>query len=112
MLLQQIVAIVIIALIIWRVARRFYRKEITAKSFIVWLVFWLVALVVVIFLRQIDFLAARIGIIASGIELVVYLAVVIAFYLIFRIFVRIDKMEKNITKAVRAMAIKEAEDDK
>ena len=53
-------------------------------------------------------MAERIGVIASGIELVVYLSVVIAFYLIFRIFVRLDRIEKNITKVVREVAIRDA----
>jgi hypothetical protein len=109
MLLQQLIAIIIIVLIIWRISARFQKKEISSRSFWSWLIFWLIALLVVIFLRQIDFVAARIGIIASGIELLVYVSVVLAFYLIFRIFVRLDKIEKDITKIVREVAIKEVD---
>jgi len=109
MLLQQLIAIIIILAIIWRVIWRYRKKEISPKSFTLWLVFWCLALLVVAFLRQIDFLAGSVGVIATGIDLVVYVSVVLAFYLIFRIFVRLDKIEKNITKVVRDKAIDEVD---
>ncbi|PIW95802.1 hypothetical protein COZ84_01545 [Candidatus Kuenenbacteria bacterium CG_4_8_14_3_um_filter_39_15] len=43
--------------------------------------------------------------IGRGADLVLYLAVVVVFYLMFRIFIRLEKMERDITKVVRKNAL-------
>jgi hypothetical protein len=52
-----------------------------------------------------SYLANFLGI-GRGADLIVYLSVVVIFYLLFKIFVRINKIEKEITKVVREDAIK------
>lgn len=109
MLLQQIVAIILILFIYSGILVRFKHKEISKKEFGAWSLFWLLALVVVIFLRQVDAFVQRVGIVGRGIDVIVYVSIDLIFYLIFRIFVRLDKMEQNITRVVRRVTIDEAE---
>ena len=53
-----------------------------------------------------DVIASSIGI-GRGIDLVVYLAVAALFYLVFRLVVKIETLQRDITKLVREIAIKE-----
>jgi hypothetical protein len=43
-------------------------------------------------------------------DLAVYLAVLAIFYLIFRVYLKIDKQQKEITKIIRQLALEEKED--
>lgn len=108
MLPQQIIAIILILVIFYRIFVRFKRNEISKKEFGIWTIFWLLALAVVIFLRQVDAFVKGLGIVGRGIDVIVYVSIALIFYLIFRLIVRIDKIERDITKIVRKVAIDEA----
>ena len=45
--------------------------------------------------------------IARGADLIVYVSVVLLFYLIFRLYVKMEKIEQDVTKVVRKIAIDE-----
>lgn len=109
MIIQQTVALTIILILIWRAIARYRKKDITRQEFFYWLVFWLVISLAVIFLKQIDAWVESLGFEAKGLDVLVYAAVVFLFYLIFRIYIRIEKLEKNITKVVRRIALDEKE---
>jgi hypothetical protein len=47
--------------------------------------------------------------VGRGADVVVYLAVILLFYVIFRIYLRLDRMERDITVLVRRLAVDEAE---
>lgn len=76
------------------------RAELKIGEFIIWLIFWLAAGVVV-WIPNLTNIAANFLGIGRGADLVFYASILILFYLIFRIYVKIEKMERNITKVVR-----------
>ena len=53
-----------------------------------------------------SFLAELVGV-GRGADLVVYLSIVLIFYIIFQMTIKIEKIERNITKVVRTVAMKE-----
>jgi len=71
-----------------------------------WLIFWLAVGVAFVTPESLTRLANVLGI-GRGADLVLYVAVVVVFYLMFRIFVRLENMERNITKIVRKDALKD-----
>lgn len=76
------------------------------KSFTAfWLLFWFTILFLIF---QPDFLSsiAHLLGIGRGVDLALYLSTIVIFYMIYRIFVRLDKFEKNITHIIREMALK------
>lgn len=107
-MLIQIILIAIIAIIIWRLAVKLKTQEIAAKQFIGWLLIWLLAIVAVSFPDLTVWLANVVGV-GRGSDLVIYLAVIAIFYVIFRLLLRIEKLEKNLTKLVRGEALKDYE---
>ncbi|MFA4871781.1 MAG: DUF2304 domain-containing protein [Patescibacteria group bacterium] len=106
MLIIQIILIVAIILIISRLIFKLRGKEINLGIFFTWLVIWLAAMVVIWWPDITSFLAIKVGV-TRGVDLVVYVSVILVFYLLFRLLLRIEKIESDITKIVREVALKD-----
>lgn len=105
-MLIQIILLIIIAIIVLRLIAKKKSKELNGKQFSGWLLIWLLAAIVVIWPDLTVRLANLVGI-GRGADLVVYSALIFLFYFIFRLLLRIEKMEKNLTKIVREEALKD-----
>jgi len=105
-MLQQILALIIIAFFLARLYWQKQKNQISANEFTFWLIFWLLAACVIISLKWIDKLVAGLGFSGSGIEVLLYAAVAVLFYLIFKLRLKLEKMEKDNTKIVRTIALK------
>ncbi len=103
---QQIIALIIILFFLARLFWQKQKKQITANEFVFWLIFWILAAVAMILLKWIDRMVASLGFTGSGIEILLYLGVAILFYFIFRLRLKIEKIERDITKIVREIAKK------
>ena len=106
-MLQQSIAVIIILVFVTRLFILKKQEKVSANEFIFWLIFWLIAAAGVIFVKDLDRLAAHFGFSASGIQIILYAAVAVLFYMNFRLRLKIEKMDKDITQAVREIALKE-----
>lgn len=107
-MLIQILLIIFILFAVAKVGLRYKDKAISLQEFILWTVFWLLVALVVVFPEITSYAANLVGV-GRGVDLVVYISILILFYLVFRLLVRLDSIEKNITKIVRQKAIDQAE---
>lgn len=108
MSLIQFFAIIFCFFALWRVIAKFRRRELKISEFVMWSVFWAAVGVAFVIPESLTKLANLLGI-GRGADLVLYVAVVVMFYLMFRIFVRLEKMEREITKVVRQDALASAQ---
>lgn len=108
-MLIQVILIIIIVLIVVRSYFQAKHNKISWQEFSLWLVIWLVAALIVIYPRLTSVLADFVGV-GRGADLVIYISVVMLFYLIFRLLMRIENMEKDITKLVRELSFKNNND--
>ena len=106
-MLQQIIALIIIALMLARLYWQKQKNYIGLNEFLFWLIFWILAALLVISLKSIDRLVADFGFSGSGIEVLLYLSVAVLFYFIFRLRLKLEKIEKDITKLVKYIALKD-----
>ncbi|MDD5527397.1 MAG: DUF2304 domain-containing protein [Patescibacteria group bacterium] len=104
-MLQQLIALIIILFFVLRLFVLKKRGKVSANEFIFWLVFWLIAASGIIFVKDLDALAARLGFSASGIQIILYAAVAVLFYMNFRLRLKVEKMDKDITQLVRDSAL-------
>lgn len=104
---QQILALAIIAFFLIRLLWQKKKKKINGSEFIFWLSFWIMATIAIAFIKEVDKIVARLGFDKEGIDILFYIAVLILFYLIFKVRLRQAKIEKEITKIVRDTAIKD-----
>ena len=73
---------------------------------LLWTAVWLALGVVALLPWTSDLLAASVGI-GRGADLVVYLAIVALLYAVFKMVVKIQMLEQEMTKLVRKLAIKD-----
>lgn len=104
-MLQIVIAVIIIAWFIGRLLWQRRQGRVSRSEFIFWLVFWLIALALILSLKWLDALVAALGFSASGIQVLLYLAVALLTYFIFRIRLRLTRMEKDISQVVEHLAI-------
>ena len=102
--LAHIILIVFVLFALSRLMLRLRDKEIRWLEFLTWLVVWIGVMAIVFVPRIMERIEHFIGI-DRGIDFFVSVALVLLFYLLFRIYVQTEKMEQNMTKIVRKMAI-------
>lgn len=90
-----------------RVAGRYRAKELSSGMSGFWLMFWVLVLLTVWLPGAATYLANQLGV-GRGTDLVTYASLAVLFYLNFRLLVRLEKMERDITKIVRKVALDEA----
>ncbi|MCX6782087.1 MAG: DUF2304 family protein [Candidatus Magasanikbacteria bacterium] len=90
---------------------RFKRGDIRPSELILWILFWLSAGAVVAW-PDATFYFAKIFGIGRGADLIVYLALVLLFFLVFRLIISVEKQRREITILTRLMALKNVDDKK
>ena len=98
-------ALIIILFFLSRTYWQKKRNKISKNEFLFWFIFWFAAGVFIIFIKKIDAFVAKLGFSSSGIDILSYLSIPIILYLIFKIMIKIEKIEKNITEIVRNISI-------
>lgn len=102
----KIVLLLLIAVILWRVIDRYTRKQIRLSELFSWVFFWLVSAGFVLWPEASSRLAELVGV-GRGVDVMLYLALLLVFYLLFKIFVKFEKIEREITLLARRDAIED-----
>jgi hypothetical protein len=102
MILIQVFAAVFIVFAVSRVFLRLRDKKITIIEVMFWLSIWIGMTVIVFFPRITQYLADMLGI-GRGIDVIIYASIAILFYLIFRLYIKIEDTEREITLLVREL---------
>ena len=108
---MSIIQIFIIAFALFalsRVMAQFKKGGLTLAWLLFWVLFWIVAGVVTLLPQTSDAIANLVGV-GRGADLIIYLSLVALFFLVFRMFVKIESVEQEITKLVRKLAIEESD---
>ena len=94
------------ALFAWsRAVIRFQSKDLNIKELIFWSLAWLLMIILVFIPGKTDFLARVIGM-ERGKDAMFFLGIVALFYATYRLYVKSNEQEKEITRLVRALALK------
>ena len=101
----QIIVSLFVIFIVFRLTRKFRDNILKISEFIGWLLIWIVVLVIFWLPQTTSYLAIIFGI-GRGVDLVTYISIISIFYLMFRLLLRIEKIEKEITTIIRNVALK------
>lgn len=107
----QILILLFALFAITRVGIQARRRDIPTIWAIVWGLVWVSAAVVSVLPQTTDLLAARVGI-SRGADLIVYVAILALLFLVFRIVVKLESTQQEITKLVRSLALQQLEGQK
>jgi hypothetical protein len=101
----QYILIIAIVLIVLRLIYQLKNKNISFTQFWGWLAIWAIAILIIGNPQITTYIAAKVGI-GRGVDLVVYVSIIILFYAVFRLLLRLEKLEKQLTQTVRQDALK------
>jgi hypothetical protein len=83
---------------------RFLEKKLSSFAFLFWLILWFLGTTAVFFPQYTTNVANVLGI-GRGSDVVLYASVGLLFYLIFRIYILLDDIQKQITQLTRFIAL-------
>lgn len=101
----QILLVLFFLFAIFKVVGRYRVGELSLRGMVAWVFFWLVAIFVALVPNSTSVVALQLGI-GRGADLAVYAALALLFFLVFRLMVKIEKQNREITKLVRDNALK------
>ena len=82
------------------------RRRIRPVVTLLWSAIWLTALAAITVPDATAMLARALGI-GRGVDVVIYLSVPLGFYLVFRLYEKIERLNRELTKVVRHLALRE-----
>ena len=91
-----------------RTLRQFRQGALSIAWLIFWIVFWIAVGGVALSPQTTDVVAKLVGV-GRGADFIIYLSLIALFYLMFRLFGKIEDVEREITKLVRKLAVEEVE---
>jgi len=104
MIVTQILMTIFVLFAASRVVLRFKEGKISLVAMVAWVFLW-IAVEIVIWIPEATTSIARILGIGRGADLIIYGSVVVLFYLVFRIYVKLEDIERQITTLVRKIAL-------
>ena len=105
----QIVIILFTLFVISRAFLRYKEKNISLIEFILWALLWIGIIIAALLPQTTTFLAKILGV-GRGVDAVLYLAIIVLFYGLFRLYIKQEHIEHEITKIVRHIALKEKDE--
>lgn len=105
-MLIQIILAAIMALALVMTWRRARQRVIRVAEAAAWSALWIAAVVVVLLPNTASSVAAFVGV-GRGADLVTYAAVALLFILVFTLFVKHERLERNLTDLVRREALRD-----
>lgn len=103
-MLIQILLIIFSIFALSRVLYRYKKSGISGRETILWAIFWCIVIVVSLIPDVTSKIANFLGV-GRGADLVVYVSLIILFFLLFKIFARLYRIEKDISKIIEHIAI-------
>lgn len=106
----QLLILAIVLVVWWRLYARLRSSELTVVEFVEWFLLWAAVAAVAMVPDATSYVAALVGV-GRGADLVTYLGLLLVFYLVFKLFVKFEKLERQLTSLVRSLALRDAERD-
>lgn len=96
----------VFALFAWsRAILRFRAKQMNQKELAFWSLLWLAMILVVLIPGKTTYLANLLGV-GRGFDAMVFIAIIALFYAVYRLYIRTNELEQEITQIVRQMALR------
>jgi len=102
----QILGIVFALFAFSRAYLRFKDNKLTKNEFVFWVLIWFVVIIISIVPNILGLFSNILGI-QRGMDLIIVISVVVLFYLIFRLYVQLEGVKREITALVRKVALED-----
>ncbi|GMU25379.1 DUF2304 family protein [Patescibacteria group bacterium] len=98
-----IASLAVAVMLTWKRARE---RVIRIHEAVLWSAVWLIAAIVILLPNTTTTIANLLGV-GRGVDLVLYASVVALFFLVFKLFITVDGLEKKLTDLVRRDALRD-----
>lgn len=105
MFIQLVISLFVI-FVWWRLFNNFRSQRTTLGITVIWFIVWLAVLIIFWSPDIASRLALAAGI-GRGADLIVYIAIIVLVYLTYRIYARLEKIERDLTSVTRDLALYE-----
>ena len=102
--LFQITILIIIGINLIRMTQKLRHRILTMQLYLVWIILWLGISALVISPNILNYIAAIVGV-GRGVDVAIYVAILLLFYLIYRLILQIEKLDKKVTTLVRKISL-------
>jgi len=109
--IYQIIVILITIIFLGKAISHFLRKEQTIRETITVFAFWIGVNVFTLFPDTFDKVISYLGF-SDYINAIIFFALVVLFYIVFQLILAIDNLQKEISRLVRALALKDDKEKK
>ncbi len=100
----QILFSLITASAIYVLVKKRSSAAISSRTLLVWSLLWLSAEAIVLFPDLSSYIADIVGI-GRGADVVLYIAIILLFLMMLKLYIKVEKVSRDITLAIRAQAI-------
>ena len=104
----QILISIFSLFVLFRLFQKFKEKSLSRIKFSLWFFFWIFVIFLVWQPNLTNYLAAFLQV-GRGVDAVIYLSLILIFYLLLKIFVKIEDLNQQITILSRKFTLKEEE---
>jgi hypothetical protein len=102
--LYQVIAILLGLIAILYSILRFRDGKMSIGMLLLWIFIWLVIIIISLYPNDTNYLANYTGI-GRGLDFVLIIGILLSFYLIFKMYNKIESIEEELTDLVRELAI-------
>lgn len=102
--LYQVIAIILGLIAILYSIIRFRDGKMSIGMLLLWILIWLIIIIISLYPNDTNYLASYTGI-GRGLDFVLILGILVCFYLIFKMYNKIENIEEELTDLVREIAI-------
>jgi len=101
----QIILLAFATFALTRVLKNIKKRTIERLEGIFWTLFWVLVMIAAI-IPEITANIAKLFGVGRGVDLAVYLGIITLSYLLFRLYIQVTRIEKDITKIIRTISLK------
>ncbi len=109
MIITKLLITIFVFFALSRLVLRFKEGKIPLVALIGWFLLWS-SVELIVWIPAVTSSVAQILGIGRGADLIIYSSIIIIFYMIFRIYVKFEDMERQITQIVQTIALKKLPD--
>ena len=106
-LASQIFSIVLACVAITKSYLGFRAKVESLQLFLFWVAAWIAIVVVAIFPSLVDKVIANFGNGRAGLGTIFGMALVFLFFVVYRLYLKLERIEQNLTKTIQDLALRE-----
>lgn len=103
----QIISAIFALFALSRAYLRFKERKLSSFAFLFWLAVWFAG-VIAVFFPDLSTQAARLMGIGRGVDVILYASIAAIFYMIFRLYIKIEDTQRQITEVARKIALKDS----